>query len=143
MNSLAILVLVSIIIQFLVERVKDFFPNSTYEKITKYVKPSVFSLVFSVIIAFGCRLNLFEMLNFLILPDWLGYLLTAIALSGGSVAINELIKSLASVKDYNNSVSSTINTSTINSDLLTEENKENISEYSKDEDEDSNIGKDS
>ena len=129
MNSLMILILASIVIQFLVERVKDFFPSSIYEKVTKYVKPSVFSLVFSLIIAFGCKIDLFALLNFAIEPVWLSYILTAITLSGGSVALNELIKSLASIKDYNNSIADitygALETSQSDTDKVFNENENN------------------
>ena len=101
MSSLIILIIAAIIIQYLVERVKDFIPSSVYDKVTTYVKPSVFSLVFALLIAFGCKIGLFAILGYAIEPLWIDYVLTAVALSGGSVGINELIKSLQSVKASN------------------------------------------
>lgn len=121
-DVVTILLVVALVIQYLVERVKDFIPNDVCNKIFKYVKPSVFSLVFALIISFGCQINLFDYIGITINPVWLGYALTAIALSGGSVAVNELIKSLASIKD-NNNVSANI-TQMMNN--FVDENKETI-----------------
>ena len=116
MSSLVILITSAIIVQYLVERVKDFIPTSAYEKVTTYVKPSVFSLVFALLISFGCKIGLFAIIGYVIEPVWIDYVLTAVALSGGAVGVNELIKSLQSVKTSNETIA--------NSSVITEEIEE-------------------
>lgn len=134
MESLMILIVAAIIIQFLVERVKDLFPTSAYEKMTKYVKPSVISLVFSLLIAFCCKIDIFNMLGFAIEPVWVSYILTAVALSGGAVGINELIKALSGIKENYSSSSNNLPTYELVSPLLGEidETDEDTEETSKD-----------
>jgi hypothetical protein len=93
------MLILSVVVQYIVERIKDLIPDNIYNKISKYIKPSIISFIVSIIITFTCRIDVFTILGYESIPQWLGYVLSALAISGGSVGTNELIKVLKNLKE--------------------------------------------
>ncbi|QXN67884.1 hypothetical protein FPHOBKDP_00130 [Listeria phage LPJP1] len=100
-SGLLILTVLSVVIQYLVERIKDIFPTKVMDKLANYVNPAFWSLIVSLPIAFGINIDLFAIIGYNMHPTWLATLFTGFALSGRATGINELIKSLSAVKTNN------------------------------------------
>lgn len=87
----------SIVIQFVTEQLKNILP---LDKIpSTIVKPQLWSLIVSLLVSFAFKVDMFSTLGYPITgPLWIGYLLTAILISGGSGVFNEIIQSLTAIK---------------------------------------------
>ena len=92
--SFTILVICSLIVQFIVERVKQPVP----EKYRKAVVP-LLSVAVGLVIAFGTEVGIFGVIGIPFEPAWVDYALTGVAYSGGSCAVNELIKKISGERE--------------------------------------------
>lgn len=88
-QGFAILIFCSIIVQFIVDRVKPIIS----ENYRKWAVPLV-SLVMGILVAVGAQIGIFETIGILFHYKFLDYILTGVVFSGGSTAVNELIKLL-------------------------------------------------
>lgn len=96
MNSLMVLGICAIIVQFSVERLKDVVPETYRAKATPWI-----ALVFSIAVSMTTKLGIFGAMGVLIEPVGVDYLITGIAYSGGAVAFNELIKLISELRPSN------------------------------------------
>ena len=96
-DSLVILLICSVIVQFLTERVKQVI-NSAYR--SEYTP--LLAAAFGIIIAFVVKAGLFTAFGIVVEPVWVDYLITGIAFSGGATLFNELIKLISELRPSNN-----------------------------------------
>jgi len=87
MDVLTILIILSIIVQFLVDRIKLVIP---IKKVGIVELAPIYALVIGMLIAFTTAINMLALLGYKSFPI-VGYILTGLAISGGSVGIHELI----------------------------------------------------
>lgn len=87
MEMLQIIIVVSIIMWYIIDRFKPMWENWAYGK---YVTIAV-SAVFAFALAFGYRLDIMSALGVVTDPSLLGTILTGLTLMGGSSAVSELI----------------------------------------------------
>lgn len=92
--GLSTIIVLSLIIQFIVERVKTPIP----EEYREWAVPLV-ALVLGIILAITCKIGFLLTLNITVEPIIIDYILTGIILSGGSTLVNELIKVLQTAKE--------------------------------------------
>lgn len=87
MNSLVILGIMAIVIQFIIDRVKVILPERNRTVIVPLI-----ALLVGVVLSATTGIALFAALGVTISPVWIDYIITGVAFSGGSVAFNELLK---------------------------------------------------
>ncbi len=93
MDGFTLILALSLIIQFVVERIKTPIPNPC----RSWAVPLIVFLI-SLGLSFCCRASILTYLGIAIKPPWIDYIITGIILSGGSTLMNELIKALNSIK---------------------------------------------
>lgn len=96
MNSLLILAITAIVIQFLTERIKPLIQEKYHAKHVPFL-----ALILGVIISFATQTGLFTAVGVHISPIWIDYIITGIAYSGGAVAFNELLKLISELRPSN------------------------------------------
>ncbi len=87
MEMLQIIIIVSIIMWYIIDRFKPLWEDKTWGK---YVTICV-SAVFAFALSFGYGLDIMSALGVIAAPSILGTVLTALTLMGGSSAVSELI----------------------------------------------------
>ena len=99
MNELATLFILSVLAQYSTERLKFLIPDQA-----KSLAVPLLSLVICLILTFSCKIDLLLLFNIAEVEPLVGQALTGIAISGGSVALNEIIKVLNGLKEGQQSV---------------------------------------
>lgn len=87
MKMLEMIVLLSMVMWYIIDRAKPMWESL---KNGKYIT-MVVSAVFAGMLAAGYHLNIIAALGVETGPEWLGMVLTALLLMGGSSAVSELI----------------------------------------------------
>lgn len=87
MEMLEIIIAVSIIMWYIIDRFKPLWAERSWGK---YVTIAV-SALFAFALSFGYQLDIMAALGFMDAPSALGTVLTALTLMGGSSAVSELI----------------------------------------------------
>lgn len=95
MSGATAILLLSLLVQFLVERIKVF---QMPEAVSKWAVPLI-ALIISLLLTIGCQIGILSLFSITINPLILDYILTGIAISGGSTLVNELIKTLQGLKE--------------------------------------------
>ena len=96
MNSLTILGICSIVVQFLTERIKVAISSAYRSEFTPLLAAGI-----GVVLAFAVKAGLFAAFGIVVEPAWIDYLVTGIAFSGGATAFNELIKLISELRPSN------------------------------------------
>lgn len=94
MNELATLFILSVLAQYSTERLKFLIPDKA-----KSVAVPFLSLVICLILTVSCQIDLLLLFHIAEIEPLIGQVLTGIAISGGSVALNEIIKVLNGLKE--------------------------------------------
>lgn len=81
----------AIIVEFIVELIK----KPIAAQYTGFVVP-ILSIIVGLVIAFGTKQGIFTLIGVPFAYDWLDYILTGLAYSGGSRSIHELIRKVTS-----------------------------------------------
>lgn len=87
MDLLALIVALSIIMWYVIDRIKPLWETTTY---SKYITMGV-AAVFGFGLAFAYNLDLVYALGFVAQADVVGQILTGLVLMGGSSAVSELL----------------------------------------------------
>lgn len=94
MNVFGILMLLAVLVQFVVERLKPGIP----EKLRSFCVP-LLAIIISIVLTLSCQVGLLQALGIGIGSAIVDYVLSGIIISGGSTAFNELIKVLQGIKE--------------------------------------------
>lgn len=94
-QTIAIIFVVALLIQFCVERVKELVSGT---KVMQYIKAPVWSMAFGILFALMFRLDVFSMLGFTSSIPVIAYILTGLVLSGGAAPIHDLIDKIRAYK---------------------------------------------
>jgi uncharacterized protein YqgC (DUF456 family) len=89
-KAVVIMLVFAILVQFLVDRVKDI----VGEKIMGYVKAPVWAALLGVLFAFLFRLDVFAMFGYTAQLPAVAYIITGLILSAGAAPIHELIEKM-------------------------------------------------
>jgi hypothetical protein len=84
----------ALVVQFVTEILKKLLPEKTHS----YAVP-LLALVVSIVLAVTTHTGLLDTFGIAVTPPIVDYIITGLLLSGGSVGINELIKSLRGIKE--------------------------------------------
>lgn len=95
MQVFLIIIIVSLIVQFLTERIKTPIP----ENARKWAVPLV-ALTFGELICILGEIDLFGACGIALNPLLISYILTGICVSGGSTLVNELIKAIVDLRNH-------------------------------------------
>lgn len=76
--------------QFLVDRVKEIVGPT----VMRYVKPPIWAVLIGVLLSFLCRVDFFDMLGYPVVNETVGYILTGLIVSAGSIPVHELVSRL-------------------------------------------------
>lgn len=93
-QTIAIIFVVALLIQFCVERVKELVGT----KVMQYVKAPVWAMVFGILFALMFQLDVFALLGYTSSIPVVAYILTGLVLSGGAAPIHDLIDKIRSYK---------------------------------------------
>jgi len=96
MDSLTILAICSIVVQFITERIKQVFSSVNRAEFTPLLAAGI-----GVVLAFAVKAGLFAAFGVAVSPVWIDYLITGIAFSGGATLFNELIKLIRELRPSN------------------------------------------
>lgn len=96
MNSLIILGVSAVIVQYLTELTKKVFAS-----IKKLEIAPIIALIYGVVIAMITRIGIFSAFGIEIQPEFVDWVITGIAYSGGAVAFNELVKLISEMRPSN------------------------------------------
>lgn len=94
-KAVTIMLVFAILVQFLVDRVKDI----VGEKIMGYVKAPVWAALLGVLFAFFFRLDVFAMFGYTAQLPAVAYIMTGLILSAGAAPIHELIEKVRASRD--------------------------------------------
>jgi formate hydrogenlyase subunit 3/multisubunit Na+/H+ antiporter MnhD subunit len=90
MVELSVVLVLSILVQFLVDRIKTVVP---YKAVWKLELAPIYALVLGVVLAFVTKVDIIASLGFETISE-VGYVVTGIVVSGGSSAVHELLAKL-------------------------------------------------
>lgn len=76
--------------QFLVDRVKEIVGPT----VMKYVKPPIWAVLIGILLSILCKVDFFDMLGYPVINDMVGYILTGLIVSAGSIPVHELVSRL-------------------------------------------------
>ena len=90
MVELTLILLLAILVQFVVDRIKILIP---YAKIGKIELAPIYATIVGIVVAFVAEVDILASLGFHSNPT-IGYILTGLVVSGGATAVHELIAKL-------------------------------------------------
>lgn len=94
-NAVAIILVFAILVQFLVDRIKDI----VGEKVLGYVKAPVWAAGLGVLFAFLFQLDVFAMFGYTAQLPAVAYVMTGLILSAGAAPVHELIEKVRASRD--------------------------------------------
>ena len=95
MTGVGTILALSLLVQFVVERVKVI---KMSDNVRQYAVP-VIALGVSITLTLSCKIGLLAVFNIGVEPPMVDYLLTGVIISGGSTLVNELIKAMQGLKE--------------------------------------------
>ena len=96
MNSLAILAIAAIVVQFITEQVKQLISEAHRSQITQLL-----AAIIGVVVAILLQTGIFSAFGIAVQWPILDYILTGIAFSAGASAFNEFIKLISEMRPSN------------------------------------------
>lgn len=96
MNGIIVLTIISIVVQFLIERLKVFIPDNR----KAHTIPVIASII-GVSLSWGTGIGLFSVIGIPLAPVFMDYIITGVAFSSGSSAFNELVKLITETRPSN------------------------------------------
>ena len=94
-KAVAIMLAFAILVQFLVDRIKDI----VGEKVMGYIKAPVWAALVGIVFAFLFQLDVFAMFGYAAQLPFLAYIITGLILSAGAAPIHELIEKVRASRD--------------------------------------------
>ena len=94
-KAVAIMLVFAILVQFLVDRVKDI----VGEKVMGYVKAPAWAATLGILFAFLFQLDVFAMFGYTAQLPAMAYVMTGLILSAGAAPIHELIEKVRTSRD--------------------------------------------
>lgn len=92
---IVMLLAMSCIVQFLVDRIKAIIPQAA----TKYITPPLLSVCISVLLAFMFELDIFAAMGWFTRYTWLAQLLTGLAISAGADPLHNLFSKIREMRE--------------------------------------------
>lgn len=89
-NTLTIIVVFSVLIQFCVDRIKEL----VGEKVMSKIKAPVWAVIFGILYALMFNIDFFELMGFTTSASILAKIITGLILSSGSTGVHELLAKL-------------------------------------------------
>ena len=96
MDSLTILAICSVVVQFLTERTKLAISSAYRSEFTPLLAACI-----GVALSFAVKAGLFTAFGIVVEPVWIDYLVTGIAFSGGATLFNEMVKLISELRSGN------------------------------------------
>lgn len=122
-----LIIICTIIVQFLTERTTDLLPEGLYNKLkqSKYFNSAFIAFFYGIVISYIARLDMFTALGVPSVSPFIDYFLTGIIISGGSTFVNSLFNAVSGVYHTGDDVDKALSDLSKASTVLNETDKMN------------------